>query len=77
MMNCDDVKHGVYVYLDGEFARQETRDFEAHLVTCAECRGLVDKEAHFLRQIRQGLPAVKAPEQLHERLQQLELLEVQ
>ncbi len=69
MMNCDDVKQGVYVYLDGEFARQETRDFEAHLVTCAACRGLVDKEAHFLRRIRQGLPAVKAPEQLHERLE--------
>lgn len=51
-MTCDDVRHGVYVYLDGEFALPEASNFEAHLAECADCRTLVEGEGLFLVQFK-------------------------
>lgn len=68
-MNCDDVRHGIYVYLDREFAPPEERDFERHLEGCPSCRALAESEASFLRDFRESLVAPPMPEHLRKQIE--------
>lgn len=68
-MNCNDVRNGIYVYLDGEFAQPERGAFEGHISACAACRALVEAERHFLTVIRERKGAEAAPEGLRDRIE--------
>lgn len=67
-MNCDDIAHGIYVFVDGEFAAPEQADFEAHLRNCAHCRGVLARDGRFLQAVRDQAPAVEAPDHLRQRI---------
>lgn len=67
-MNCDDIDNAIYVYLDGEFAELEQRDFEAHVEACARCRRLTSAEAVSLGHVKRAAPAMPAPEGLRARV---------
>ena len=65
---CDDIDTMAMTLLDGELADQELRDMELHLLGCAACKSLVEREraAHQLR--RQRLAAPPAPALLRARV---------
>ena len=69
MMNCDDVHHGIYVYLDDEFAPADAEDFNRHLEGCPQCRVLAQREAGFLTHLRQSLETPIAPDALRSRIE--------
>ena len=63
-MNCDDVRNGVYVYLDGEFAAPEAKAYERHVEACNGCRQIVEGEGLFLAQFKSKLDHGSAPAEL-------------
>ena len=65
-MNCDDVAHAIYVYLDDEFAIEDKHEFEEHLHNCPRCRRAAEGERLFLKDLRQRLDAPPAPSALRE-----------
>ncbi len=67
-MNCDDIQNALYVYLDGEFAELEARDFERHVDACARCTKLMVREGRFLEAVRDAAPQDPAPAGLRDRL---------
>jgi hypothetical protein len=67
-MTCDDVRHAVYVYLDGEFASPDAGDFRCHLDACAPCRVFVQGEAAFLGDLKTSLPEPELPVGMEARL---------
>ena len=68
-MNCDDVRNGIYVYLDGEFAAPEEADFQNHIDGCGECRALVVREASFLTMVRESVEEPDLPLGLETRIE--------
>lgn len=69
-MNCDDVKNGIYVYLDGEFAAPEAAEFTRHLDSCGECRQHVEREAGFLTSLKDQLSQTPGlPEGVRQRIE--------
>jgi anti-sigma factor RsiW len=67
-MTCDDVRHAVFVYLDGEFAAPEAEDFRRHLDACASCRLFAQGEAGFLGDLKTSLPEPELPVGMEARL---------
>ncbi len=67
-MNCDDVRNGIYVYLDGEFAPPEEVAFERHIDACPGCRAMVCCESEFLSALRTSMDAPVASEALRARI---------
>ncbi len=67
-MNCDDVKHGIYVYLDGEYASEEEGSFRRHLEACPPCKLLAEREAGFLLAVKEGLETPGVPETFQQRI---------
>lgn len=70
-MNCDDVRHAIYVFLDDELASDDRLDFELHLQDCDRCRCLAHGEERFLEDLREQLHAPPAPEDLKTRIETL------
>ncbi|MCB9786869.1 MAG: zf-HC2 domain-containing protein [Deltaproteobacteria bacterium] len=68
-MNCDDVKNGIYVFLDGEFAAPEEAAFTRHLDACPRCRALAQHEAGFLGCVKDTLGAPEASGDLRARIE--------
>ncbi len=68
-MNCDDVKNGIYVFLDGEFAGPEEAAFTRHLDACPRCKALAQREAGFLGCVKDTLAAPEAPTDLRARIE--------
>lgn len=67
-MNCRDVQKFIYVYLDEEFDKRESLEFEAHVGHCAVCRDLVRFEEHFRVRLRNHLRSTSAPESLRQKI---------
>ena len=67
-MTCDEVRHAVFVYLDGEFATEEAEDFRRHLDACPSCRVFAQGEAAFLGDFRESLPEPEMPAGMESRL---------
>ena len=68
-MNCNDVRHAIYVYIDDEFAPQDKLDFEAHLQSCPHCRAMAKAETEFVSDVRACIATPVAPEGLRERIE--------
>lgn len=68
-MNCDDVKNGIYVFLDGEFAAPEEAAFTRHLDACPRCKSLAQREAGFLGCVKDTLGAPEASGSLRARIE--------
>lgn len=68
-MNCDDVKNGIYVFLDGEFAAPEEAAFTRHLDACPHCKSLAQREAGFLGCVKDTLGAPEASGDLRARIE--------
>lgn len=68
-MNCDDVKNGIYVFLDGEFAAPEEAAFTRHLDACPRCKSLAQGEAGFLGCVKDTLGAPEASGDLRARIE--------
>ena len=67
-MKCEDVRHAVFVYLDGEFAAPEAEAFRRHLDACASCRAFAKGEAAFLGDLKASLGTPQLPSGMEERL---------
>lgn len=67
-MNCNDVQKFIYVYLDEEFDKGDTLEFEAHIRECDKCRGLCEFEERFRRRLRNQLTMRTAPPSLRLRI---------
>jgi mycothiol system anti-sigma-R factor len=76
-VNCRDVQKFVYVYLDEEFDKRDSLEFEAHVSQCNECRSMVRAEEHFRLRLKNQLRCQPAPAALRDRivacLQEVEL----
>ncbi len=69
-MNCDDVRNGIYVYLDGEFAAPEAAEFTRHLDSCGACRELAARESTFLTSLKGQLAATPSvPDGVRQRIE--------
>ena len=55
-------------HLDDELGTEERRAVEAHLASCAECRGRLVAERATKALLREGLPIIQAPAALRERI---------
>ena len=62
--NCDDAKHTLYEFLDGELTIERRVAIQAHLEACAPCFEAFDFEAELLTVVRK-----KCVEQVPETLQ--------
>ncbi|NUN12098.1 MAG: zf-HC2 domain-containing protein [Myxococcales bacterium] len=67
-MNCRDVQKFIYVYLDEEFDKRESLEFETHVAHCAGCRNLVRFEEHFRVRLRNHLRPTTAPDSLRQKI---------
>lgn len=67
-MQCSDVRKFIYVYLDEEFDRAESRELEAHLLECPSCRDMCRFEERFRVRLRHQLSVQRAPDALRSRV---------
>lgn len=71
-MDCKELEHFLYPFLDGEFDLAERAEVEAHLANCAECARHVDEERRFQLALRattrSALCRTEAPEHLRSRV---------
>lgn len=65
-MDCDEIKTYFNVYLDEEFAAEESAEFDAHLKQCKECQNLLASEKCFRESMKEKLELIKAPPELKE-----------
>jgi anti-sigma factor (TIGR02949 family) len=63
-MNCQETQKFIHVYLDGEFADDDRRDFERHLRHCARCRAMARFEERFKTALRSRVAPLTPPEGL-------------
>lgn len=68
MMNCNDIRQSLYVFLDGEFDAPEELAFLAHVEHCGHCSAMLYREKVFLSAYHQNLPIVPSPEGLEARI---------
>ncbi|HVE84389.1 MAG TPA: zf-HC2 domain-containing protein [Myxococcales bacterium] len=51
-MDCSDLQHVLYPFLDGEYGPEERVDIEGHLAGCVDCARRVNLEAKFRDTVR-------------------------
>jgi len=51
-MNCSDLQHVLYPFLDGEYGPEERVEIDDHLAGCADCARLVNLESKFRDVVR-------------------------
>lgn len=51
-MDCRDLNNHIDLYVDGELARNERLEVEAHTASCAECAGLLRQRRELKRSLR-------------------------
>ena len=71
MINCDDIRERLSLYLDNELQDDERLGVKAHLETCASCKTLIDKELAFLNAIRGSGPLHSASPGLKAKVSQV------
>ena len=65
---CDSIDTLAMAYLDDELAEEELRDFELHVLDCAECKTRVDHDRAATAELRRRLAPPPAPDLLRARL---------
>jgi anti-sigma factor RsiW len=69
-MDCKTANEMLPLYFDGELDRATSREFEAHLDECAECRDALIGLDALRSSLRKDAPRYRAPEALRARIQQ-------
>jgi anti-sigma factor (TIGR02949 family) len=64
MMNCDEIRKTVYLFIDGEMPGKELREFASHLDHCEGCSRLVEMERAVIKTIKVRTPRYHAPASL-------------
>jgi anti-sigma factor RsiW len=67
-MECNFARDLLPLYFDGELDRATSREFEAHLDGCADCRAALIELDSVRRSLRSDAPRFSAPQSLRERL---------
>jgi anti-sigma factor RsiW len=67
-MNCDEVRHMLDAYLDGELDLIRHGDVEAHLPGCVNCKEAAEDKTQFCSLVRMNAPVYKGPPELRARI---------
>jgi len=67
-MDCSSARDLLAPYFDGELDRAASREFEAHLDDCADCRAALIELDALRRTLRTDLPRYATPQALRERI---------
>lgn len=70
MKNCEDICRRLNLYLDNELQGDERSAIEAHLVECASCAAIFERELTFINAIRESGPLHSASPELRARIQE-------
>jgi anti-sigma factor RsiW len=70
-MDCKTAQDTLPLYFDGELDRAASREFEAHLDACADCRAALIELDTLRTTLRQDAPRHAAPELLRKRIEKL------
>ena len=70
-MDCKTARDTLPLYFDGELDRAASREFEAHLDTCADCRATLIELDSLRTTLRRETPRHTAPELLRKRIEKL------
>jgi anti-sigma factor RsiW len=68
-VDCKTAHDLLPLYFDGELDRESSREFEAHLDACADCRAALIELDSLRRSLRDDAPRYAAPALLRKRLQ--------
>jgi anti-sigma factor RsiW len=68
-MDCKTAQALMPLYFDGELDRATSREFEAHLDECGDCRAALIELDALRRTLREDAPRYKAPDTLRSRIQ--------
>jgi anti-sigma factor RsiW len=71
MKNCEDISRRLNLYLDDELQGDERAAIEAHLLECAACAAIFERELTFINAIRESGPLHTASPELRARVQQV------
>jgi anti-sigma factor RsiW len=67
-MNCDEVRHMLDAYVDGELDLIRHRDVETHLHGCLNCKEAAEDKTQFCSLVRMNAPVYKGPPELRARI---------
>ena len=70
-MDCKTAQDTLALYFDGELDRVASREFEAHLDVCADCRAALIELDALRTTLRRDAPRHAAPELLRKRIEKL------
>ena len=70
-MDCKTAQDTLPLYFDGELDRAASREFEAHLDTCPDCRAALIELDSLRSTLRHDAPRHAAPELLRKRIEKL------
>jgi hypothetical protein len=68
-MLCDDVKRGVYFFLDGQLGANRERDYSRHISLCPECDARTKISGRLRIFFRHRMTPVEAPAHLKKRIE--------
>jgi anti-sigma factor (TIGR02949 family) len=68
MLNCEEARRIIHLYLDGELPGVEVARFEAHVASCERCQSWLALEKEWISVLRSKAPLYKAPEELRHSL---------
>ena len=71
MRNCEDIRERLALYLDNELQGAERAAVEAHLQSCDSCASFFEKEAGFLKVIRDTEPLYVASPELRSKVENI------
>ncbi|MGY3230816.1 anti-sigma factor RsiW [Luteibacter sp. HA06] len=69
-MDCKTANEMLPLYFDGELDRASSREFEAHLDECADCRATLIELDALRTSLRKDAPRYRAPDALRARIQE-------
>jgi len=67
-MNCDEVRHFLDAYIDGELDLTRQLDVETHLAGCPDCKQAAEQIANFSSLVRTNMEIYKAPRELKSKI---------
>ncbi len=70
-MDCNEVLHRLWIYIDGEADLTISNDLEIHIKECLHCRQHADFEVKLRRLIQSKCRGERAPQQLRAALARL------
>ncbi|HKR11009.1 MAG TPA: zf-HC2 domain-containing protein [Pyrinomonadaceae bacterium] len=70
MKDCEDIRRRLNLYLDDELQGDDRAAIEAHLLECASCAAIFERELNFINAIRESGPLHSASPDLRARVQE-------